>query len=1582
MIDFIHCHTHSSLGSMADSMVTIDQLFKAASEMGQKAIALTEHGTMASVLDAHKASKKYGVKYIPGIEAYFVDSAKEDKQKRKHLILLAKNEKGYKNLLKLNYEGFVNWKYVAVLNKVFPQIDMSLLRQYHDGLICLTACSSGPLAAEMFKMDENNCWNEEVCYSNLVNLVTQFHEIFGEDLYLEVQTHDLKKYKKDKKTGEIEKDSNGESIIVVDQTYVNRKLLELSKDMNIKLVGTCDVHYLKKEDAKIHDMLIAINDKKPLSDPARHRYEVEEFYMKSGDEVFDYFASLFNKQIASEICANTIEVANKCEDSEYIEPKETRFPKFDVKAESDYEKFLTWKSKQKFNGDVPEDHAYLRYKCVEEFGKKFSNLPADKKKEYKQRILDEIKILEMHNFSSYILIVADFIRKARKNNIRVGPGRGCLSGEEYVLTNKGFKSLKDIIVGDYVYTKDGDIQKVNKTFVYDINEEVLELSTQHSLDTVTLTKDHLVFGVQRPQLSCKNGKKYDKISNNPEWIEAQDLSVGDVLFTAIPKRQIMSLEPIDTYNYFGENQNISIDGEYVVEKVNEDNQFSIRKMAKITEISRNGIKSIKTNKKEKNIKTFNNIKKIENYLAQFDVSLEQWKKMENTRDKITKRFINFDEDFAYFVGRWIGDGWMRTTNITNYIGLAFNSDDKQGIEKISNYLKNLGFRCHYNASKTKKLVQLYVYGTMWPNLFKSLVPGYQNTSNTKHLPIGFRNYFNNILKALLRGLYDSDGSFESNHGGQGRDCIDTTSKQLMLEVREALLYLGLPSSVSVRKPYFRGEDKTQLCHESFKIRFRGFDSGVSKDNLIFFNGFYSKITEKKIRNDIKKVYDIEVDHDHSYLTSNFIVHNSVGGSLVAHLLDIHAVNPLDYGLIFERFHNKEKKAFPDIDTDFAPSGRDWVEKYVVNKYGIDKVAHVSNLSKMTPKVVIKDIARSLELGGGKSEAFKIANKVTDSISITAKTFDDALQSEEFVSFCAKYSDIEKYGRKLVGLEKTYATHAAGIVISDIDLSTYVPLRYDREGNISVQYEKERCEQVKLIKMDLLGLEHLDIIDETIKNAKTLGIVCPQPEELKLFDDKGVWDMICKGQTICVFQMGSLHMRALCKQIKPRNIEELSLVNALGRPSAVKSRMSYIARRDGREKVTYIHECLRPALQETLGVCVYEDQLMKLAKYVAGWDLNKADGLRKLTKLKEKGKELAAKLKDEFVADAIKFNKLSREVALDIWETIIEPFEGYGFNKAHGIFYSINGYHTAYYKYHYPAAFMAAVLKSEVAKASSNKEKIRIYKKEAERMGIKIITPDINNSGEFFTASDKSTIRMGIATITGVGTKAVQNIIETRNEHKFMSFADFLYRTNSSIVRKNVIQPMAKAGCFDSFIITRKSAHDFYNDIRVKGHKHAEKKAVTGADSWTIMEDFKINLEGFNDEWTKKDILNGELETLGEYVSGTIDDMYGGFFTGNGVSFKSLKKMADKTPVRVEAVVESISEARIQKVGKNKGNVYARCTLIDKNKDTVQMTIWANMWKKIKEKNIEGKPICALCRINVYKGTNTLILDNIEKIMES
>ena len=370
---FVHLHAHTSIGSMQDAMTSVYDMFKRAKELGHQALAITDHGTMAAVFDARRASKKHGVKYIPGCEIYFVNDLNNPKEKRRHLILLAKNETGYRNLLQINYQGYVNFQHVPILGKVFPKVDWDILEKHSEGIICLTACSSGPIARTLFERNEEGEWDKDECCVNALKIASRLKGIFGDNLYLEIQPHDLKVYKRNRKTGEVELDVHGEPTIMVDQTHVNKKLVHMSKELDIPLVATCDVHYLEKEDAKIHDMLMAINEKKPLSDKNRHRYEVEEFYMKSGNEVKEFFAKHFTRKLAIEICKNTVEIANLCEDPAYLDLTETRFPKFDVKSELDYDRFQKWWSKQtcfKNGKRMPEDHAFMRYRCVQGFKRK------------------------------------------------------------------------------------------------------------------------------------------------------------------------------------------------------------------------------------------------------------------------------------------------------------------------------------------------------------------------------------------------------------------------------------------------------------------------------------------------------------------------------------------------------------------------------------------------------------------------------------------------------------------------------------------------------------------------------------------------------------------------------------------------------------------------------------------------------------------------------------------------------------------------------------------------------------------------------------------------------------------------------------------------------------------------------------------------------------------------------------------------------------------------------------------------------------------------------------------------------------
>jgi len=719
---------------------------------------------------------------------------------------------------------------------------------------------------------------------------------------------------------------------------------------------------------------------------------------------------------------------------------------------------------------------------------------------------------------------------------------------------------------------------------------------------------------------------------------------------------------------------------------------------------------------------------------------------------------------------------------------------------------------------------------------------------------------------------------------------------------------------------------------------------------------------------------------------------SDGGCLVAHLLGIHGVDPFDYGLIFERFQNAEKKSLPDIDTDFTSAGRDIVEEYVRGKYGYDKCAQVSNINTFTPKNTISELARSMRIGGGDGKNyFQTAVAIKDSIpdkdekDHKVTTLKQALElSAKFREFATQYPELMEHAKLFIGLEKEYSTHAGGLVVSDIPLTEFVPLRIDKDGKVAIQLEKNRCEELGLVKMDFLAISTLDIIDEAFKNIAKLGENGPESMEVIPLDDPETYAMIAKGHTRCVFQLGKTGMMAaLCKQIKPTRIIDIAIINALGRPSSKlvnkdtgrSEREEFVGRRCGAIKVTYLHPSLE-CLKETNGMCIIEDQLMKVAQHVAGWDLNKADGLRKLTKLKEKGKDLAAKLEKEFVEGAMATHAMTRELAQEIWDKIVGKFGGYGFNLSHAVFYSINGYYTAYLKCHHPAAFMAAKLKIETSKNSiTSDDEIDAAKQECKRLGIRIMPPDVNRSGTGYEVLDAKTIITGLAAIKGLGEKAAGEIV---SKQPYASFVDFLQRTDARIVNKSKLEAMAKAGCFDSLGVPRRFVFEAGKDARERLKRVVAKRMKDGYAAEDAARDFSL---GTSDEWDRKTLLEHEAAVLGQCLSGSINEIYGGFFTGvNATPLSRLKALPNRHEIVVEVLVKAATrEFTIRKDGRNKGRKMIKYSVEDIEGTATELTVWPDQYEMAKRRLSDGVPIRAQCQVSDFNGQKTLMLMKFQEI---
>ncbi len=669
---------------------------------------------------------------------------------------------------------------------------------------------------------------------------------------------------------------------------------------------------------------------------------------------------------------------------------------------------------------------------------------------------------------------------------------------------------------------------------------------------------------------------------------------------------------------------------------------------------------------------------------------------------------------------------------------------------------------------------------------------------------------------------------------------------------------------------------------------------------------------------------------------------SVGGSLIAYLLGIHQADPIKYNLIFARFHNMEKSSFPDIDTDFAPSGRPLVQEYLRKKYGEDHVAHVSNVNTITPKVYVKDIARVCELGGSKDDAIRIGNEVADCIPAEIHSIDDALVKVPlFAEYAKKYPEFEKF-KAICGKYRAWSTHAGGIIISARPLTGLVPLRKDKDGALAIEYDKDKAEENGLVKMDTLGLSTLDTIGQTMKLIKESGKTVPEIISYDEYDQEA-YDIISNGDTFCVFQLGTSGGTIdLCRQIKPKSVNDISYINSLARPSARDMRKDFILTKDGKKPFSLLHPTLGRAFNNTFGFGLYEESLMYLAQDVAGWSLHSADRLRKLTKEKGKNPKKAQEWRAEFIKDAVA-NDVNEAIAKRIWDEVVDKFQGYGFNMSHSILYSMTSYKTAYLKAHYPIEFLMANLMAEVkSNAPDSKGNIEKIKKEIRKRRVKIVPPNINKSQLVYTIEDGNRLITGLDAIKFVGADAIKDIIEKR---PFTDFFDFMTRVSSKAVRANSIQALAACGALDSFKIPRKLMFLYCSDYRKKLQVWLKKHDPT-------KEQF-IYPWPTEPDWSMPEVYALEQYYLGESFTCKPALAYGKFFEGDAITVQDIKRSKDKTNVSsVKGIIRDFFEFRVKKEGKYYGQPMVKAVIEDKNGDQCTLTIFPDRWKMVQERIAE------------------------------
>ncbi len=585
---------------------------------------------------------------------------------------------------------------------------------------------------------------------------------------------------------------------------------------------------------------------------------------------------------------------------------------------------------------------------------------------------------------------------------------------------------------------------------------------------------------------------------------------------------------------------------------------------------------------------------------------------------------------------------------------------------------------------------------------------------------------------------------------------------------------------------------------------------------------------------------------------------SAVGSLVLYSIGVTQLDPLKYGLLFERFLNPERVSPPDVDIDVADLSRDQVIAYVRRKYGENNVAQIITFGRMMPRSALRDVGRVL--GFPYAEIDRIAKLVPPD----AKTLAEALEREprlQQILSDPRYEKLRHLTQRLEGHVRNISTHAAGVVITPGQIWDYVPLYKNPDGTVATQFDMKALEDLGLLKVDLLGLRTLTILQWSEELARR-----KDPDfslERVPLDDRKTFELLSRGNTWGVFQLEGAGMTELVRSVQPSNIEELIAILALYRPGPLKSGMvtRYVRRKHGREKVEYLLPDLEPILKETYGIIVYQEQVMQIAEKVAGFTLGQADILRRA--MGKKKMEVMQEQIQRFVEGAVK-RGVDRQKAQQLIEYII-PFAEYGFNKSHAAGYAVISYWTAYMKAHYPAEFATANLSAEMH-ANDSQKKIDKLIRALRREGLQVKPPDINESEYYFRLLETGEILFGLGAIKGVGKSAVDEILKVRQLRPFESFEDFLARAPRRAANKKVVEQLIKAGAFDRLEPNRAYLLKKLEDRGSRGNQVASMPGLFGSPAAQRAAEAKP-------PFGLQDRLKMEKEALGFYLTGHPLDPY-------------------------------------------------------------------------------------------------------------
>jgi DNA polymerase-3 subunit alpha len=663
----------------------------------------------------------------------------------------------------------------------------------------------------------------------------------------------------------------------------------------------------------------------------------------------------------------------------------------------------------------------------------------------------------------------------------------------------------------------------------------------------------------------------------------------------------------------------------------------------------------------------------------------------------------------------------------------------------------------------------------------------------------------------------------------------------------------------------------------------------------------------------------------------FGVRGSAAGSMVSYCIGITDIDPLYYGLTFERFLNPERVQMPDIDMDFEDTRRDEVIHYVTQKYGSDRVAQIGTFGTLGAKQAVRDVGKALGIPAQTvdriARLIPVGPKVTLEEAIQENTELQALvQSEE------RLQELIAIAQRLEGVARHMSTHAAGVVISRDPLCEHVPLARVGDGPPVTQYDMGALEKIGLLKMDFLGLTNLTILSKTLLNIERTRHTRIDLRSIPL-DDRKTYEMLGQGDTTGVFQLESQGMRRYISELKPGDVRELAAMVALYRPGPMEHIPRYIRSKLGLQPITYPHPSLEPILKETYGVIVYQDQVLQIVRALAGFTLGQADILRRA--MGKKKAEDMEKMRSMFIDGAVR-NGIDAAQANQLFQ-LISPFARYAFNKAHAVCYAMVAYQTAYLKANYPVEYFAALMASYI----DNQDKVVQYVEECHRRNIKILAPDINRSDVDFTVEGDA-IRFGLGAIKNVGKAAVEVILRARADRPFVSLFDFCVRTleQQGNFSKSTVETLIQAGAFHSLIPNRNQLLSALEETWAAAHRAAYHRRIgqeslfAGKQAQEAEEPPLPNVP----ELPKEQILAFEKELLGVYLAAhPLRSLQPRIRQMGAVPCSQIKEMAEGTTARIAGVITHVRPLRTKR-----GDRMAVVTVEDLS-GTIAATVFPNVY---------------------------------------